>query len=131
MNEELNDMINNDILEKNSFSNKNVMDLYILVDDYVKETGICIGLEFGKYFIKQNNVGFEVGVDYGPDLFYYIRRIDTDELEDFIDTTHIYNKVVPVRQAIIKNEFMEINERIKDLEEKGLSKKLIRKYIKL
>ena len=132
MNELLKSMISNNIIEKNSFSNNDVRDLYILVDNYIKNTGICITYEYGKYYIKQDSTLFEVGVDWGPDLFYYVRMIDSNELDDFIDINDIYNNVISVRQAIIKNEIKEIKERIKYLEEeKGLSRKLIKKYINL
>ena len=131
MNEVLQNMIENNINNLNSFSNSNIGELYNLVDNYVKKLNICSFGERGVYYIKQDNNGFEIGFDYGPDIYYYINRVEIENDDCFIDMKYINANIISFKQAIIRNEIIEINRRIDSLEQKGITRKMIKKYINL
>ena len=130
MNDLLNEMIEKDIKVVNNFFNPEVTELYNRVFNYIRNNHLCEENEDGVYYIKQNGVGFELIRDYAPEEIIMIKKVDSEILDDYIDITYVYNNIISVKQAKIRNEINEINKRIELLNQMGVGKKKLQRLIR-
>ena len=76
------------------------------------------------------NWQFQIGWFYGPDLFYFIKSVNEEEVNSYINYDYVKYNIVNMNQIKIRNQINEINKTINNLEEQGVSKRLLLKSIK-
>ena len=112
-----------------SISNDWIEELYKKVNNYVINNYIYEG-ENEEYYLKYKDKYFQIGWFYGPDLFYFIKSVNEEEVNSYINYDYVKYNIVNMNQIKIRNQINEINKEIIKLEEQGVSKRLLLKSIK-
>ena len=121
--------LENDYEFLSSISNDWIEELYKKVNNYVINNYIYEG-EDEEYYLKYKNKHFQIGWFYGPDLFYFIKSVNEEEVNSYINYDYVKYNIVNMNQIKIRNQINEINKEIIKLEEQGVSKRLLLKSIK-
>ncbi len=123
--------LDKDINLLTSVSNEWIEKLYDKVNNYVKNNYLLEG-ENDEYVIKYKNIYYEIGYFYGPDLFYFIKKVENQEnIKSYIEYTLVKYNLLSMKQIKTKIIIERINESIASLKSDGVSKRLLKKSIKI
>ena len=107
-----------------------VEDLFHSIDNYVKSNYLCEEDE-DKYYLKYKNRMLLCGYYVGPEILYYLKLVKEEYADYYVDYEDLKNNRINSKQQVIKDEIDDINLRILLLEEKGVSRRLIKKSINI
>ena len=113
-----------------SLNNEAVELMFNKVDNYVKSNYLFINSE-DKYYLKYNGRFYIIGFFTGPEILYYIRICNDKNVNEYVDYNDFKYGKINEDQQDIKNQIDGINDTIRQLEEKGVSRRLLKKSINL
>ena len=124
------DKLNEEKTFISSASNENVKELFDEINNY-SSINFFPNMEDDKYCVFYKGKPYVVGFYYGPEILYYVRFANEEEITSHIDYSYIKFGKVPGKVRDIKNAIEYINYQIKGLEDSGVSKKVLTKRIKI
>ena len=128
--EELLDIVNEKMYFYSSINDRRVEELFYNIDRYVKNNYL-FEIEDDKYYLKYKDRILIIGFYSGPALLYYIKLAKDDNNNNCIDYDNYKNNSISVEQQEIKDQMDVIKNTISMLEERGISRSLIKKSIRL
>lgn len=127
LNEENLDRIDKELINKELFMNSlpndiNIEKLFDKINKYVKENFIInVSLQGEVYYFRHNSIGYEIGMLYGPEIMYYLKRIDIEDESKFINIEDVRNNVVSLESEKTTNQMRIIKDAMSELNSLGIS----------